>query len=149
DRRRRVAHRRRDLEHRLHQLGVDARLELVPVDGREHRVDVLDEIERLGVEEHVLLLDSERIGVALSEGVVEHAAAFCEAAALAADRRWEDLLHAVPRPGRYAPRAGPAPAQSGSSASASISTRQLGSSSAATTMKELAGRMSAKTSPCA
>ena len=59
-----AAHRRRDLEHRLHELGVDPRLELVPADRREHRVDVLDEVERLGVEELVLLLDAERVRVA-------------------------------------------------------------------------------------
>ena len=81
-----VADRRRDLEHRLHQLGVDARLELVPGDGGEHGVDVLHEIERLGVEQHVLLLDAERVRVALPERVVEHAAALGEAAALAGDR---------------------------------------------------------------
>ena len=55
-----AADRRRDLEHRLHQLGVDPRLELVARDRLEHRVDVLDEVERLAVEEHVLLLDAER-----------------------------------------------------------------------------------------
>ena len=41
------ADRRRDLEHRLHQLGVDPRLELVAGDRLQHRVDVLDEVERL------------------------------------------------------------------------------------------------------
>ena len=87
DVRRRVADRRRDLEHRLHELGVDARLELVAGDGGEHRVDVLDEVERLAVEEHVLLLDAERVRVALAEGVVEDAAARREARALAGDRR--------------------------------------------------------------
>ncbi len=37
------------------------RLELVPSHSPEHRLDVLDEVERLGVEEHVLLLDPERV----------------------------------------------------------------------------------------
>ena len=61
----RVADGRRDLEHGLHELGRDPRHELLLVDAREHRVDVLDEVERLGVEEHVLLLDAERERVAL------------------------------------------------------------------------------------
>ena len=125
-----MADRRRDLEHRLHELGVDARLELVPGDRCEHRVDVLDEIEALAVEEHVLLLDAERVRVARAEGVVEDAAALGVAAALARDRRGEDLAH-------------------GSTASASISTRHAGSSSAATTTIADAGRMSPNTSPCA
>ena len=64
---------RRHLEHRLHQLGVEAALMLASLDGREHRVDVLHEIPRLGVEQHVLLLDAERVRVALAELVVEHA----------------------------------------------------------------------------
>ena len=81
---RRPADGRRDLEHRLHQLRVDARLELVPADRLEHRVDVLDEVERLAVEEHVLLLDAERVRVGLPERVVEHAAALDRA--LARDR---------------------------------------------------------------
>ena len=50
-------------------------LELVPGDRREHGVDVLHEVERLGVEQHVLLLDAERVRVALAERVVEDAAA--------------------------------------------------------------------------
>ena len=69
-----VADGRRDLEHRLHELGVDPRLELVARDRREHRLDVLDEVERLRVEELVLLLDAERVRVARSELVVEDAA---------------------------------------------------------------------------
>jgi hypothetical protein len=77
-------------------------------DRRQHRVDVLDEIERLAVEEHVLLLDPERVRVALAEAVVEHASPLGEARALAGDRRRVRLLHAI-------------------SASASISTRQRGS----------------------
>ena len=68
-----VADRRRDLEHRLHELRVDPRLELVSGDRGEHRVDVLDEVERLGIEELVLLLDAERVRVAGSERVVEDA----------------------------------------------------------------------------
>ena len=59
-----AAHRCRDLEHRLHELGVDARLELVSRHRGQHRVDVLDEVERLRVEELVLLLDPERVRVA-------------------------------------------------------------------------------------
>ena len=81
---RRTAHRRRDLEHGLHELGVDPRLELAARHRGEHGVDVLDEVVRLGVEEHVLLLDAEREGIAVAEVVVEHAAA----------RGWVDLLHA-------------------------------------------------------
>ena len=69
----RVADRRRDLQHGLHQLRCDAGLELVSFDRREHRLDVLDEIERLAVEEHVLLLDPERVRVARAVLVVEHA----------------------------------------------------------------------------
>ena len=78
---RRPADGRRDLEHRLHQLGVDPRLELVPADRLQHRVDVLDEVEGLAVEEHVLLLDAERVRVGLAERVVEHAAALDRALA--------------------------------------------------------------------
>src|SRR5437762_3465560 len=93
---------------------ISPRLELVARHRGEHRVDVLDEVECLAVEQHVLLLDAERVRIAASEGVVEHAASLCESAALAGDRRRMDLLH------------------SGISASASISTSQLGSRSAAT-----------------
>ena len=39
------AHRRRDLQHRLHQLGLHLRLELVAGDRGQERVDVLHEIE--------------------------------------------------------------------------------------------------------
>ena len=60
------ADRRRDLEHRLHQLGVDPRLELVAGDRLQHGVDVLDEVEGLAVQEHVLLLDAERVRVGLA-----------------------------------------------------------------------------------
>src|SRR5206468_6168470 len=91
-----VADRRGHLEHRLHQLGVDPRLELVTRDRLEHRVDVLHEVERLAVEEHVLLLDAERIGVARAETVIEHAAAGREVRALAGDRgRDQRIAHAV------------------------------------------------------
>ncbi len=122
------AHRRRDLEHRLHQLGVDSGLELVARDRLQHRVDVLDEVERLAVEEHVLLLDAERVRVGLAERVVEHAPALDDA--LAGDRVGIDLLH-------------------GSTASASISTRQRGSSRPLTTTAVDAGRIVENTSPCA
>src|SRR5919198_208409 len=124
----RVADRRRDLEHRLHQLGVDPRLELVAVRRREHRVDVLDEIERLAVEEHVLLLHAQCVRVALAEGVVEHAPAGREA--LPGDRGGIDLLHA------------------GSISSTSISTNQRGAMSSVT-IPVHAGFVSAKTSPWA
>src|SRR5581483_10184068 len=81
---------RRDLEHRLHQLGVDARLELAVVgDAGEHGVDVLDEVPRLGVEEHVLLLDAERVLVALAEAVVVDAAHGDSVAAMEALRQVE------------------------------------------------------------
>ena len=56
---------------------------------------MLDEIERLAVEEHVLLLDAERVRIRLAEGVVEHAAAVD--GALARDRRRIDLLHGSTR----------------------------------------------------
>src|SRR5579875_2571106 len=93
---RRVADRGRHLEHRLHQLGVEVRLELVPGRRGEHGVDVLDEVERLAVEEHVLLLHPQRVGVARAEGVLEHAAAGREAHALAGDRgRDQRVAHAV------------------------------------------------------
>ena len=65
---------RRDLEHRLHQLGVDPRLELVSGDRVEHRVDVLDEVEGLRVEQLVLLLDAQRVRARRSRTVVEDAA---------------------------------------------------------------------------
>ena len=88
---RRLADRRRDLEHRLHQLRADALVELAVLRGREHRVHVLDEVERLRVEEHVLLLDPERERLGRAEAVVEHAPSLGEA--LARDRRGVDLLH--------------------------------------------------------
>ncbi len=68
-----MAHGRRDLEHGLHELRVDPRLELVAGDRGEHRLDVLDEIEGLGIEKLVLLLDAERVRVACSERVLEDA----------------------------------------------------------------------------
>src|SRR3954471_11864769 len=89
---RRVTDRRGHLEHRLHQLGVDPRLELVARDRGEHGVDVLDEVEGLAVEEHVLLLDTERVGVARAEGVVQDAAAGREERALARDRGWNQRI---------------------------------------------------------
>ena len=57
----------------MHQLGVDPRLELVPGDSLQHRLDVLDEVIRLRIEKLVLLLDAERVGVARTELVVEDA----------------------------------------------------------------------------
>ena len=67
------ADRRRDLEDGLHQLGVDPIGERVALDRVEHRLDVLDEVEALRVEEHVLLLDAERVRVAGAEAVVDDA----------------------------------------------------------------------------
>jgi hypothetical protein len=52
---------------------------------------VLDEIEALAVEEHVLLLDAERVLIPAPETVVEHAAAGCEA--LPGDGGRIDLFH--------------------------------------------------------
>src|SRR6266702_1926710 len=102
---RRVADRRGHFEHRLHELGVDARLELVACDRCEHRVDVLDEVEGLAVKEHVLLLDPERVWVARAEGVVEHAAAGREAGALPRDRRRDQrVCHVVTISPRFAGR---------------------------------------------
>jgi hypothetical protein len=128
------ADRRRDLEHRLHQLGVDPRLQLVSRDRTEHRVDVLDEVEGLAVQEHVLLFDPERVRIGVAELVVEHAAALDRA--LACDRVRVDLLHR-------------AASIWGRTASASISTRHRGSSRPLTTTAVEAGRISEKTSPCA
>ena len=88
---RRLADRRRDLEHGLHQLRADAVVELAVLRGREHGVDVLDEVEGLRVEEHVLLLDAERERLARAEAVVEDAAPLGEP--LARDGRGIDLLH--------------------------------------------------------
>ena len=67
------ADRRRDLEHRLHELGLHLRLELVTRDRGQEGVDVLNEVEAVRVEEHVLLLDSEGVRISLAEGVVEDA----------------------------------------------------------------------------
>jgi hypothetical protein len=72
-------------------LRVDDRLELVPGNRGEHGVDVLDEVERFRVEEHVLLLDSQRVRVALAECVVEDTPAGRKARALAGNRRGIDL----------------------------------------------------------
>ena len=119
---------RRDLEHRLHELRVDPGFELVAADGREHRVDVLDEVESLPVEELVLLLDSERVGLARAEGVVEHTAG--RDGALPGDGRREGLFLA----------------HVGRIASTSISTVQAGSINDETTVV-FTGRMSEKTSP--
>src|SRR6185295_19245032 len=92
---RRVANRCRDLEHGLHQLCIDARLELMTRDRGEHRVDVLHEIECLAVEEHVLLLDAERVRVAVAEPVVEDADPGPKACAFARDRGRVNLLPVV------------------------------------------------------
>ena len=47
----------------------------MPRHRREHRVDVLHEVERVAVEQHVLLLDAQGVGVAFPEGMVEDTAA--------------------------------------------------------------------------
>ena len=86
-----LADRRRDLDHRLHELRADAVGQLAVLRGGEDRVHVLDEIEALVVEEHVLLLDSEGVLVARPEVVVEHADARREA--LPGDRGRIDLFH--------------------------------------------------------
>jgi hypothetical protein len=108
-----LADRRRDLEDGLHELGVHTLLELVARGRGEDGLDVLDEVEGLAIEEHVLLLDTERVRLSGSELVVEHAAALREAGAH--DRRREDLL------------------AQWIWASSSISSSQRGSSRAATT----------------
>ena len=82
--------------------GVDAGLQLVTVDRGEHRLDVLHEVERLGVEQHVLLLDPERVRRPGAEAMLEHAAAV--GGALARDRRRDRLArvgvaHALQRLG--------------------------------------------------
>jgi hypothetical protein len=100
----------------------------------EHRVDVLDEVERLAVEQHVLLLDAERVRVALSERVVEDAAAGREAGALPGDGRRVDLL-VVSSPLAIA--------------SASISTSHARFASSLITTNALAGEIWPKTSTCA
>jgi hypothetical protein len=123
----RRADRRGDLEDGLHQLGVDALGECVALDRVEHRLDVLDEVEALGVEQHVLLLDAERVGLAVAEAVVDDARG--RDALEAGDRGRDDLLH-------------------GRTASASISTIHASSSRRATT-HVAAGRVSRKASPCA
>ena len=81
-----------DLQHGLHQLRIDARLELVPRDRGEHGVDVLHEVERLAVEQHVLLLDAQRVRIALAKRVLQDTHAGPEPCALPSDRRWIDLL---------------------------------------------------------
>src|SRR5918995_6455018 len=120
----------RDLEHGLHQLRADALDELALLDGGENGVDVLDEVERRRVEEHVLLLDAEREGVSGAELVVEDASARGEA--LPRDRSRIDLLHSP-----------------FTTASTSISTSQRGSTNPRTTIMAFAGRIDEKTSPCA
>ena len=123
---RRPTHRRGDLEHRLHQLGVEPAGELVALDRVEHHLDVLDEVEALRIEEHVLLLDAEGVGGAGAEPVVEDARVRVDETG---DRARDDLLH-------------------GSVASTSISTFHAGSSRAVTT-HVAAGRTSRNASPWA
>src|SRR5881398_2093505 len=90
---RRAADGRRHLEDGLHQLRVDPWFELVSRHRGKHRVDMLNEVEGLRVEQHVFLLRTERVRIALAKGVVEDAAALRETAALPRDRRRVDLLH--------------------------------------------------------
>ena len=123
----RVAHGRRDLEHGLHQLCVEPLGELVALDRVEHHLDVLDEVERRRIEEHVLLLDAQRVRVARAEAVIEDARGM--SLRKAGDRLGDDLPH-------------------GSTASASISTFHAGSSRCATT-QVAAGRTSRNASPWA
>src|SRR5207244_1926412 len=108
--------------------GVDVRAVLAVLDRGEHGVDVLHEVPRLRVEEHVLLLDAERVRVTLAKGMVEDArpGPALPDGALAGDRRWEDLLH-----------------DGSITASASISTSQRGSSRTVTIPVD-AGRAVAK-----
>jgi len=76
----------------LWQTGVDPRLELVPGHCGEHRLDVLDEVEGLRVEELVLLLHAEGVRIARAERVLEDAAGGLRA--VAGDRGGERLLTA-------------------------------------------------------
>src|SRR3954469_3161859 len=56
----RVARRRgRDLEHGLHQLGLDVALGLRH--RFEHGLDAIRELERLGIDDHELLFDTQRV----------------------------------------------------------------------------------------
>ena len=56
---RRLAGGRGDLEHRLHQLGLHVARSLG--DGLEHGLDAVDELERLGIDDHELLFDPQRV----------------------------------------------------------------------------------------
>jgi hypothetical protein len=67
-----LARRRRDLEHGLHQLRLHLPVELGR-DRREQHLDLLGEVEALGVEDHQLLLDADRERGA-GEAVFEHVA---------------------------------------------------------------------------
>ncbi len=68
-----VADRCCDLDHRLHQLRVDA-LGVRPFcDCLQQRLDVLHAVPRLGVEQHELLLGAEPVLLARAEAVVEDA----------------------------------------------------------------------------
>ena len=65
------AGKRRDLQHRLVQLGLDVALDVVG-DRLEDALDPLRQLQRLGVADHQLLLDSEGEGRP-AEVVIEHA----------------------------------------------------------------------------
>ena len=82
---------RRDLERRL-QLRLHPGLVLVADERGQHRVDPLDEVEALAVQQHVLLLDAERVRLALPELVLEDAAPGGETLHTR-DRRGPGLLH--------------------------------------------------------
>jgi hypothetical protein len=58
----------------------------------QDRVDPLDEVEALAVEQHVLLLDAERVRLAVPEPVLEDAAARGETLHTG-DRLGPGLLH--------------------------------------------------------
>src|SRR5262249_49502653 len=104
-------------------------LQRVTLDGCEHGVDVLHEIEGARVEEHVLLFHAERVRVALAEAVFEHAAGVEASFARHRLRQYLSVAHSR-------------------IASASISTFQRASRRSVTTAVD-AGRISPKISPCA
>jgi hypothetical protein len=126
----RAAHGRCDLEHRLHQLAGDPGLELVPLHRRQHRVDVLDEVERGRVEEHVLLLDAERVRLAATEAVV------VDAALVARGEPGDGGRHGLRRRLGLERRRGGGLDAHGRTASASIPTSPRGSSTLATIARE-------------
>src|SRR2546430_8927544 len=84
---RRAADGRGDLQNRLHQLRIDAALVLAAVRGFEDGLDVLDEVERLAVEQHVLLLEPDRERLAFAEAVVEDTASGYETRSVAGSLR--------------------------------------------------------------